>query len=572
MANDGLLVGTVLINDSSIGDRRSYGEIDPRWRSRYRLVSLVASFLLVIGGLLALIGRVLNNPDLAQWVDRLQVRPMQPATALAFVTGGVAVVGALLSSRKRVRWLGLGAAALVVLGGLSVIVANVADLSFPRWLLASFGAEDVIGGERPARPAGNEGVVLAVLGTSVILLATRRHLAHATAQLLALSAAMTGATVVVAFAYGDDSLRGFPFGAGRMAISAALLTIVFAVAVVTSRPALGLMAPIISPWLGGIVLRRLLPIVLAGPPVAVALLLTSVTPESHPRWLALVAVVVSGLLVVALFATAAAVSRTAQSLQEAEEITERAAAAVGRDAEIVDVLLSRLSGEVADHEGLDVAVRFRPAEGWLAGDSVVTVRLGGSRLAVVLIDVVGHGAVPALAATRLGDAIQQSLRTGATPAVALRQAIWVLDEPKMMAGVSIVEIDAETGAVRHAAGGTPPVLHVGPGGVGQFESTGPALISDSEAAWDERTILIERGDFLVMFSDGIADPTSPNGIAVASVDHLVEALRRCPYVDAESIADWCLDEAVGRAEGRVRDDASLIVIGRTGKDEAAARA
>lgn len=549
---------------SRADERRSYGEIDPRWRKRYRAVSLVTSYVLVLAGLLALMGRVLDIPDLAQWFDRLQVRPMQPATALAFVLGGLAVMGALLSSRRWLRWLGLGAAAAVACGGVVVVVANVADLSFPRWLLNSFEAEDVIGGERLARPAGNEGVVLAVLGVSVVLLATRHQLAHATAQLLALAAAMTGATVVVAFIYGDGSLRGFPFGAGRMAISAALLTIVFAVAVVTSRPALGLMAPIISPWLGGIVLRRLLPFVLAGPPVAVALLLTSVTPESQPRWLALVAVVVSGLLVIALFATAAAVSRTAQSQRAAEEITERATTAVGRDAEIVDVLLSRLSGEVSDFNGLDLAVRFRPAEGWLAGDSILTVPLGGSRLAVILIDVVGHGPEPALAATRLGDAIQHSLRTGATPAVALQQALWVLDEPQMMAGVSIMEIDAETGAVRHSAGGAPPVLHVGSGGVGRYESTGPALISNSEATWDERTLLVEKGDFLVIFSDGIADPTSPTGIAVASVDDLADALQRCPYVDAESIADWCLDEAVGRAEGRVRDDASLIVIGRPG--------
>ncbi len=546
-----------------IEGRPIYGEVDPRWRRRVRSVSQAAAWVVIGGGALGLIGRILGMPALAQWIIRPIVRPMQPATAALFVLGGFSVLAALLGSRRWWRRLGVFAAVVVTLGGLFVIVANLADLRFPRWLITSFEIEDVIGGERPARPAGNVGSVLAIMGAATIAMATRSAGAHIVGQLAAVGAAIIGATVVVAFAYGDDSLRGFPFGSGRMEISAALLVIVYCVAVVAARPALGLMAPIISPWSGGIVLRRLLPFVLAGPPAVVALLLSATTPESQPRWLALTAVVLSGILLAALFTTAAAVSRSAHSLEVAYDLTDRATVAVGRDAEVVDVLLSRLSNTELELDGLDMAVRFRPAEGWLAGDALLTVPLGGSRVAAILIDVVGHGARSAIAATRLGDALHHSLRSGASPASALSQSTWVLDEPQMMASVVVVEIDAASGSIRHASGGSPPLIHMSTRGIELHDTTGPVLIADARSAWNEGLAVLDRGDVLLIYSDGLADPTKPDGVQVATVDDLVDALERCPFGEPERIADWCLDEAVGRAEGQVRDDVSLIVLKRT---------
>lgn len=521
-----------------------------------------AGWVVVIGGALAILGRALDIPILAQWIPRSAVRPMQPASALAFVGGGLAVLAGLGSRRPWVRRFGLALAALVFLGGLGIIAANLLDMRFPRWLITSFTAGEVVAGEQLARPALNEGTVLAAAGLAIVLLGTRWHVAHVVGQLLSIGAVMVGATVVVAFAYGDDNLRGFPLGSGRMAISAALLIILLGAAVVIARPALGMMAPITSPWPGGIVLRRFLPFVLAGPPLAVALLLSSTTPESQPRWFAVTAVLVTGALVAALFATAAAVSSSAHRVAVAEDMVDRAEAAVIREAGIVEVLLARLSQGASHVDGLDVAVRFRPAEGWLAGDSVLTIPLGQSRLAAILIDVVGHGAHPAVAAGRLGDAIQHSLRNGMGPATAIAQAWWVLDRPQMMASVTVVEVDARTGAVLYAAAGSPPIVHRTARDIEYYDSTGPIMLADETGRWDEGVTLLGHGDALIVFTDGLADPTEPKNRPVATLEDLVDAVRRCPYRDAERLADWCIQESIGQAEGVLRDDASLVVITR----------
>src|SRR5690606_40230027 len=119
----------------------------------------------------------------------------------------------------------------------------------------------------------------------------------------------------------------------------------------------------------------------------------------------------------------------------------------------------RLSDYRASGEGLDVAVRFRPAEGWLAGDAALTVPLGQSRLAAILVDIVGHGPEPAVAALRLSDAIQHALRQGAGPAAAIAASRWVLDDGGVMASVAVTEVDSRTGAVIYASAGSPPILH-----------------------------------------------------------------------------------------------------------------
>lgn len=551
------------MTDGQTRRRPLYGEVDPRSRRRLIATAQAAAWLAVAGGTVGLAGRVFGLPVLAQWIPRLEVRPLQPATAVLMLLGGLAVLGALIRTGPWARRLGLFAAVLVTLGGAAVIVANLADLDFPRWLLHSLMAEDVIGGEQAARPALNEGIVTAAGGFAVILMTTRSATAHVVGQLVAIAMALVGATVVVAFAYGDDSLRGFPIGTGRMAIAAALLTILFCGSVAIARPSLGIMAPIISPWPGGIVLRRLLPVTLAGPPVGVAFLLGSTTPSSQPRLFAAAAVLASGLLMAALFATAAAVSRATSNAAVAEDMVDRATVAVGRDAGIVKEMLFRLSRSGAAVEGFDVAVRYRPAEGWLAGDSVLTLPLDDTRLAAILVDVVGHGPAPALAASRLSDVLQHTLRYGAGPAEAIGQAGWVLDEPQMMASVTVAELEARTGAVLYASAGSPPIIHRTPSNLDLFESTGPVLVAGESGSWHDGKTVLDQGDALILFSDGLADPTQPEGVVVATVEHLLDALRRCPYGDADKIADWCVAESIGQAEGLRRDDASLIVIVRT---------
>lgn len=540
------------------------GEIDPTWRSRLRRISSTLSVGIAALGLTGVAGRVFGEPILAQWVNRPDVRPMQPISAIVFVFVGAAVMAGLRTEPKGLRLLGQVLGAIVAIIGGVIVYANIVDLRFPIVLLNGVEMEDVLGGERPARPALNEGVCLLMLGVSMVALSLRRRKAHILGHLVALLAAMIAATVIVAFAYGDESLRGFPLGSGRMPISVAVLIVLSSLAVVAARPSLGLMPIIVSPWPGGIVLRRLLPLVVLGPPAAVAFVLGASTPESQPRWFAVGAVIASGLFVAALFATAAAVSGAARSSEIASDVSTRAAEAVNRDAAVVGALLSRLTTQLDQVEGMEAVIRFRPAEGWLAGDAVLTVAVDENRMAAALIDAVGHGPEPALAAARLAGSIKQALLSGFGPAEAINQASWVLDRPELMATAAVVEIDVESGHGRYSSAASPPLLIRSDRGIDQLPATGPVLLPGEHPRRIEQTFELAPGDTLFMFSDGFADPACPEGVEVASVPDLVAAIDRCPYRELDDLADWCLDEAVGQAGGASRDDASLVALRRLG--------
>src|SRR5690606_29430997 len=78
-------------------ERRLWGEVDPRWRRRFGVVAEAAGLVVLAWASLALAGRVLSVPILAQWIPELTVRPMQPATACLFMLGGLSLLGALIS-------------------------------------------------------------------------------------------------------------------------------------------------------------------------------------------------------------------------------------------------------------------------------------------------------------------------------------------------------------------------------------------------------------------------------------------------------------------------------------------
>jgi len=131
-----------------------------------------------------------------------------------------------------------------------------------------------------------------------------------------------------------------------------------------------------------------------------------------------------------------------------------------------------------------------------------------------------------------------------------------------MATVAVAEVDSRSGSVTYANAGGPPVLHRGREEVWRYGSTGPVLLGDGSGEWGEGKAVLDDGEALLLYSDGLADPTNPEGVALATVEDLCQVLERCPHLDAQRVADWCVEESLGRAEGIPRDDATLVVVAR----------
>jgi sigma-B regulation protein RsbU (phosphoserine phosphatase) len=246
-------------------------------------------------------------------------------------------------------------------------------------------------------------------------------------------------------------------------------------------------------------------------------------------------------------------------LAEVEE-AERAREALADRGMIVMTLRDELAATPPDlPHGMGLAGRFSAAQGIVAGDWFDVLRLDDDRVAVALVDVSGHGAgvgAFALRTKALTVAALQSLEPGDA-------FEWVASRlgdtgEQFLTGVILV-LNAQTGVVRYASAGHPPLLFADVRGVTELGPTGP-LVGPIAGTWTTEEVVLTRGGALVVFSDGMVEARdeagSPFGVA-----RIIEAVEASQLGGPDAIADACID-AVQRHQASREDDLTLVVVSR----------
>lgn len=224
---------------------------------------------------------------------------------------------------------------------------------------------------------------------------------------------------------------------------------------------------------------------------------------------------------------------------------------------------------LVEFPGLRAATAVHAAEGVLAGDVAHLVRLADGRLALVVIDVSGHGAEAGLVAVRLKHVISAALTLGHGPAVAMRAACESFTteaggDAERFATCLIAEVDAVTGQVRWANAGHPAALVVGVRGgrladraESELVPTGP-LLSSLGGAWGEQLADIGSGQVLLAFSDGLIEARDGDG-ALFGVAGIGTAVGGLP-ADPATVVDSCLAAAREHAADWDRDDVTVVAV------------
>jgi CHASE3 domain sensor protein len=242
--------------------------------------------------------------------------------------------------------------------------------------------------------------------------------------------------------------------------------------------------------------------------------------------------------------------------------TKRAVEALEQNAPLVASLRAQLSaGPVRGLPGgLRIIGRLEPADGVLAGDWYDVLHLDEDRVALIVVDVCGHGPEAGLRALWLKHLLVPTLVLGLDPGEALS---WVAsqmgDTGEWFATCVIVEIDSSTGHCRYANAGHPPPLLIGPEGVRPLEATGTLFGALPGEHWTTADALLSPDDVLVVYTDGITETRNAAGDEFGD-QRLISCLRSHQAHDPAVIAEDVLQSVHTFGNARLKDDATLAVV------------
>ncbi len=175
---------------------------------------------------------------------------------------------------------------------------------------------------------------------------------------------------------------------------------------------------------------------------------------------------------------------------------------------------------------------YRPAAD-IGGDFIHIWVDEAERFHLALIDVTGHGLASAMSVARIHGEIER-LRDeypeeGPAKILARLNRYFhrLLARHKLYATGVLLTLDPNSGEVRYASAGHPPVFLRSRGRVTEMPSTTFLLgaVDDSMFGEEEVTIKLEEGDTLVLFTDGAYDARNPRGERFG-LDRLREIISR----------------------------------------------
>jgi len=212
--------------------------------------------------------------------------------------------------------------------------------------------------------------------------------------------------------------------------------------------------------------------------------------------------------------------------------------------------------------GYGVETLYRPGRN-VGGDLYDVAALDDRYVVLLIADASGHG----VSAAMLSVLFKHHLRmldeeTGAPvpPASALaavnRCLLEEVTAPGMFITAAYCLLDTKEGELRVASAGHPPLLCAGPrGAIRRIERTGPALGVDREGRFDERRLRLERGDRLLLFTDGVLE----GGWVGPNLERIAEALRR-EATSGRDILQGLHAGASSAADAADRDDITMILV------------
>lgn len=203
------------------------------------------------------------------------------------------------------------------------------------------------------------------------------------------------------------------------------------------------------------------------------------------------------------------------------------------------------SAPLPEADGLNFSVLFRPVN-FVSGDVYAVRPLDAEHLGFLVADAVGHGVPAALLTMVLANSLTPidhsssdfTLTTGSTPALSPAEVLRRLNnrlcevqgEQARFATAVYGVINTRTRVVRLAGAGHPHPIVVNPRHDRSIETMGPLLGVFPDAEFDEVSFVLDSGETLLIYTDGLESSLEPadrstGAVVRAHIDGMVNAVR-----------------------------------------------
>ncbi len=224
-----------------------------------------------------------------------------------------------------------------------------------------------------------------------------------------------------------------------------------------------------------------------------------------------------------------------------------------------------LPSQLPSSEGWDLGIRWLPAR-QVGGDFYDVFSLPEDRIGIVIADVSDKGMPAALYMTVTRTLIRATVREIERPAEVLAKvnSLMMADNDSGLFVTAVYAIlDTRSGELVYAnAGHNLPYLIRQGGSVIVLEGGGISLGAMPEIQLPEHHITLEKGDCLVLYTDGVTETFSENGESYGD-ERLLEALSQVGDCTSQSVIEKVQDSLHAfRGNTPPSDDVTLVSIHR----------
>ena len=214
----------------------------------------------------------------------------------------------------------------------------------------------------------------------------------------------------------------------------------------------------------------------------------------------------------------------------------------------------------------DAAYHSATTGALVGGDFYDVYRLPDGRLTLVVGDVSGHGLEASRFASMVKDSFNLLLLQGESPRSVLAQTNRFLTERLTPGFVTafLGLLDLTTGELTYASAGHPRPLVTGgldeiPSRVHPLDVAGaPPLAAFPDGSYGEGRIVLQAGEVLLLFTDGITDVKGESGSY--GDDGLAGSLQRHADASPAELVRALIDDALAYGNGEFTDDVALLAV------------